>query len=663
MPVPSTTARNDYTGNASTTTFAYTFRILAASHLAVYLNGVLQASLSGYSVTAIGNNSGGNVVFVSAPANGVKVTIQRSVPIDQLVDTVNNETILENVFDTSIDKLTMIAQQLDEVLDRTLQAPAGDTAVLTVLPTAAARASLLLGFDGTGAPTTYAIGSGGSSSASAVSFIQSGTGAVGRTVAAKLGDFVSVKDFGAVGDGTTDDTTAIQLALNTGRAVLAPKGTYKLTSTLNVTVDNTGLIGEGKGTVFAPGAGTSDIFSLGDGTNEISGLRFENFTIWPSATRTGGYAFNCRFTTDSVWRNVRVGTIDNYVANGNTHRLYNGWYFDRFSQNMIDGGELVVANDGIKTRGNSDQSFGAELSIDGGLRIVFLGGKGVWLGGASGGIYFNRFDISNCRYGVYCDSTLQPGITNREVFFGTGCTIDSCTGWGINLEATSVALLQANGLWLSACGSVATGEGGIRIAPSAGVNAYWSGCRIQYNYQDGMALNTGAHVISGCSINNNGTGTPGGHGVLIVGSGVSTCTISGCAINNNGNGTRGNGISIGSGADNYSISGNRLFGNGSAQVSDANGPSLTRVIRDNSGWVTENSGTATVANGTSSIVVSHGLSDTPTLVQIAFAGPQDGGAYAYVAPGSITSTQFTITYSTSAGAGRDFYWRAVRGRS
>jgi hypothetical protein len=66
-------------------------------------------------------------------------------------------------------------------------------------------------------------------------FTQSGTGAIQRTVENKLKDTVSVKDFGAVGDGTTDDTAAIQVAITAvdSGTVFFPKGNYKTTAKLS----------------------------------------------------------------------------------------------------------------------------------------------------------------------------------------------------------------------------------------------------------------------------------------------------------------------------------------------------------------------------------------------------------------------------------------------
>jgi hypothetical protein len=78
-----------------------------------------------------------------------------------------------------------------------------------------------------------------SSGSSLVGFLQTGTGAVARTAQAKMRDEVSVKDFGATGDGSTDDTAAIQATFNAAIAsqfkrIVFPDGVYKVSSAITV---------------------------------------------------------------------------------------------------------------------------------------------------------------------------------------------------------------------------------------------------------------------------------------------------------------------------------------------------------------------------------------------------------------------------------------------
>jgi hypothetical protein len=92
-----------------------------------------------------------------------------------------------------------------------------------------------------------------------VSFLQAGAGAVTRTAQAKMRDVVSVKDFGAVGDGVTDDTVAIQAAINSNAGFLAvyfPSGTYKITAQITISNDRVMLYGNGASSriLFVPTA-------------------------------------------------------------------------------------------------------------------------------------------------------------------------------------------------------------------------------------------------------------------------------------------------------------------------------------------------------------------------------------------------------------------------
>jgi hypothetical protein len=67
---------------------------------------------------------------------------------------------------------------------------------------------------------------GTSAGSNSVGFLQAGTSATARTVQAKLRDTVSVKDFGAVGNGVANDTAAFLAAMTAASNVYVPAGTY-----------------------------------------------------------------------------------------------------------------------------------------------------------------------------------------------------------------------------------------------------------------------------------------------------------------------------------------------------------------------------------------------------------------------------------------------------
>jgi len=117
MTVSSSTNSASYSGNGSTTVFAYGFKIFNDSDLTVTLvndtTGVetLQVLTTNYTVSGAGTNSGGNVTFVSAPASGVTVKIERVMPYTQTTAYTENDPFPAQAHEDALDKLTMLTQQ------------------------------------------------------------------------------------------------------------------------------------------------------------------------------------------------------------------------------------------------------------------------------------------------------------------------------------------------------------------------------------------------------------------------------------------------------------------------------------------------------------------------------------------------------------------------
>lgn len=114
-----------YTGDGVVTQFPYTFLVLEATHLYTMIDGIVQ-NTSEYTVTDIGEPTGGAVIFNTAPPLDSTVAIVREVPLDQLMDYKPYDPFPAESHEEALDKLTMITQQLQEQLDRTLQGPIDD---------------------------------------------------------------------------------------------------------------------------------------------------------------------------------------------------------------------------------------------------------------------------------------------------------------------------------------------------------------------------------------------------------------------------------------------------------------------------------------------------------------------------------------------------------
>ena len=277
-----------------------------------------------------------------------------------------------------------------------------------------------------------------SSGSSLVGFIQSNTGAVARTVQSKLRDVVSVKDFGAVGDGTNDDTAEIQAALNTAKAVYLPTGTYLISSTLRLAADGQIVYGDGMGNANEParttlkwvGASGGVMLSVSNNSTE----NWQNCTVRDMWLNGNSLALKAVQGYDGAiaggaWRNKYISlTISGLTGTNNTAFDFGGGAFPNFAHDPeIIGCFVIGAARGVIAAGAVTRVIDTTFSTCTNAIVGLSGSAWTFTGcvfSQSSNVDFNGTDIQLAQFngcwfedsvnGIYSASSSQGSVG----FFG-----------------------------------------------------------------------------------------------------------------------------------------------------------------------------------------------------------------------------------------------------
>jgi len=158
MTISTTIVKNSYSGDGSTTTFSYTFKVLAESDLTVIIRSALGTETTKtlnthYTITGVGDAAGGSITFTAGniPTSTETVVLLRDTTQTQAIDYVANDPFPAESHEEGLDRSVILSQEIQEEVDRSIKLSRTNTMTnteFTVGPTD--RANKVLSFDSSG---------------------------------------------------------------------------------------------------------------------------------------------------------------------------------------------------------------------------------------------------------------------------------------------------------------------------------------------------------------------------------------------------------------------------------------------------------------------------------------------------------------------------------
>jgi len=381
-------------------------------------------------------------------------------------------------------------------------------------------------------------------------------GGVQQALQARLEQYVSVKDFGAVGDGVTDDTAAIQAAIDTVlgasvRAIYFPAGNYRITSTVR-------LYGsQGFGTIFYGVEANSNIVV------DFDGLGFENNS---ASVRFVGLLFTGLGTANSVAiENRKLTNTDDMDTHINECTFRNfGTCIQHIGRGLLCKNNTFALSDlaiDISWPTSGTEGTGLEV-LPYGMRKWLITGN--FFHGLSKAIAVTGADANNFRAATITGNLMDIG---RQFFVGpisfstiSGNSIQNCNSTPINISGVCENVtISGNSLggYEGTDPAIFKPAFGIRLQTGTPVNnVNINGNDIHYTTTGGVRVQSNIEnsVIGGNSFRDyNFNNISGAYPVFISGD-ATCCAINGNVFDSNPSGDRP--IRITGTAANCDISGN-----------------------------------------------------------------------------------------------------------